>query len=132
MSTTTNIRSRDLIRAWFATSTVTLRDIAMTALVCLGCTVAGLLTLRVPAHRSFHRATVRRIFGDFASKRPNILIEVETESGRRVLLSAVAYNPELREGAKLCVNEMKDTLRGGAIWALAPPWQCADLHTPAP
>lgn len=119
------ISTFDPVKAWFATSAITWRDVFMTLLVCVGCTLAGLLSLRVPVHRTFHRATVRKLVGSFASKQPNIMIEAETDSDQIVFIKAIAYNPELREGARICVNEMTDAIRGGRIFTLALPSQCA-------
>jgi len=98
------------------------------AAVILGCLAAGLLTLRIPEHKAFHRARVRVIEGRIGSKRGGIRMLLDLPDGRQVWLASARYNALLKAGAEICVHEMRDALRGGAAFELALPARCAQAR----
>ncbi|MDJ0826671.1 MAG: hypothetical protein QNJ16_14305 [Rhodobacter sp.] len=119
-NTHTNIA---LIRAYIRTLEWGLA--AKAALAILGgCLVAGLLQLRAPEHRAYHKARVRYAGARLGSKKPGVRFEAELPDGRSVWMSSMRYNPDLKPGAIVCVQELRDRIWDSTLYMLALPSKC--------
>ncbi|XKD84164.1 hypothetical protein ACIRQ6_08660 [Algirhabdus cladophorae] len=97
--------------------------------VLLGCAVMAAATVSVPKHVAYTKARVARYSVRHGSKNFGVRIFAETPSGRSVIVNSRAYNPQLKEGALICLHEFANQMRPYARtrFTLAPPYKCAGL-----
>lgn len=124
MSTKHTFSNWALWRAWIKSFEIKSNDIISCIAIILACLAVGLLTLRLPEHRAYHRATVRYVGVRHGSKRPGAQALVELPSGAQVFLQTRAFIPNLKEGAALCVQEMQDRIWGRTTYLNALPSRC--------
>ncbi|MBD3677667.1 MAG: hypothetical protein HUJ27_04605 [Rhodobacteraceae bacterium] len=108
-----------------------LKDIAMIAVLGAGCAGFGLFYMRVPENLGYHLATITHVEASFASKAPGIRLWAKTDDGRMIIVRSRRYNAGVREGAMICVQRLRDKLRGRTWHQFALPKRCeAFLNAP--
>lgn len=119
-----SISTFQMITAYIRTSDFKDNTVALLSVIA-GCMIFGALTLKHPEHRAFHRARVSYIGVRLGSKSPGVRFMSKLENGQEIMTTSPRYNPNLRPGAVVCLQELKEKFWGATYYVLALPSKCA-------
>lgn len=118
-------------QAWLKSLELRAVDVASCLSIIGACIIVGLLTLKVPVHRAFHRARIKTVTVRLGSSHPGASLFVELPDGRNVMLDTVFVQRKLAAGVEICVQELTDAIRGGTWFQHTTPDRCVS-SVPAP
>ena len=119
--------------AWLKSFELRAVDVASCLSIIGACIGVGLLTLKVPTHRAFHRARIKTVTVRLGSSHPGASLFVEIPDGRNVMIDTVFLQRKLAPGVEICVQELTHAIRGGAWFQHTTPDRCVNsVPAPAP